>query len=256
MRGNLPEGGNSGSNKPNILYPSNDDVDVNVPEVEDNLVNDVVDNESNIQGDNSETIPPVVEIPDDEIVDIVVGNDSIIADYAAGIKNIVKIKSLSRNIDKASFTIITKSGNIYPFDLTYNETPLTLSVYIGEAEETAFFTETPVDKNKLEKISKTVIGMKPSYNHLGDLNHKMIFSLDGIYSVEDLVLFHLHLENLNNIDYTISKKYYIKDIDKYVMDGEILTLNKKLNSIHQSDLQNMRKMAMELISDKYDKEGK
>lgn len=151
-------------------------------------------------------------IADDEIVDIVVGNDSIIADYAAGIKNIVKIKSLSRNIDKASFTIITKSGNIYPFDLTYNETPLTLSVYIGEAEETAFFTETPVDKNKLEKISKTVIGMKPSYNHLGDLNHKMIFSLDGIYSVEDLVLFHLHLENLNNIDYEIDFiKTYIRD---------------------------------------------
>lgn len=60
----------------------------------------------------------------------------------------------------------------------------------------------------------------------------------------------------NNIDYTISKKYYIKDIDKYIMDGEILTLNKKLNSIHQSDVQNMRKMAMELIHDKHDKEGK
>ena len=59
----------------------------------------------------------------------------------------------------------------------------------------------------------------------------------------------------NNIDYTISKKYYIRDIDKYVIDGEILTLNKKLNSMHQSDVQNMRKMAMELISDKYDKEG-
>ena len=59
----------------------------------------------------------------------------------------------------------------------------------------------------------------------------------------------------NNIDYTISKRYYIRDIDKYVIDGEILTLNKKLNSMHQSDVQNMRKMAMELISDKYDKEG-
>ena len=60
----------------------------------------------------------------------------------------------------------------------------------------------------------------------------------------------------NNIDYTISKKYYIKNIDKYVMDGEILTLNKKLNSIHQNDVLNMKKMAMELIDDKYDKEGK
>lgn len=59
-----------------------------------------------------------------------------------------------------------------------------------------------------------------------------------------------------NIDYTISRKYYIKDIDKYVVDGEILTLNKKLNSIHQKDVLNMRKMAMDLIDDKHGKEGK
>lgn len=59
----------------------------------------------------------------------------------------------------------------------------------------------------------------------------------------------------NNIDYTISRKYYIRDIDKYVMDGEILTLNKKINSIHQSDLLNMKKMAMDLIDDKHNKGG-
>ena len=59
-----------------------------------------------------------------------------------------------------------------------------------------------------------------------------------------------------NIDYTISRKYYIKDIDKYVVDGEILTLNKKLNSIHQSDVLNIRKMAMDLIDDKHGKEGR
>lgn len=58
----------------------------------------------------------------------------------------------------------------------------------------------------------------------------------------------------NNIDYTISKKYYIKDIDKYVMDGEILTLNKKLNSFHQNDVANMKKLAIDLIDDKHGKE--
>lgn len=59
-----------------------------------------------------------------------------------------------------------------------------------------------------------------------------------------------------NIDYTISNKYYIKNIDKYVMDGEILTLNKKLNSMHQSDVHNMEKMAKDLIDDGHSKEGK
>lgn len=59
-----------------------------------------------------------------------------------------------------------------------------------------------------------------------------------------------------NIDYTISKNYYIKNIDKYVMDGEILTLNKKVNAFHQSDINNMKKMALDLIDDRHDKEAK
>ena len=59
-----------------------------------------------------------------------------------------------------------------------------------------------------------------------------------------------------NIDYTISNKYYIKNIDKYVMDGEILTLNKKLNSMHQNDVHNMEKLAKDLIYDRHSKGGK
>ena len=55
----------------------------------------------------------------------------------------------------------------------------------------------------------------------------------------------------NNIDYTISKNFYIKNIDKYVLNGEILTLNKNINKFHSSDINNMKKMAIDLISDNH-----
>ncbi len=54
-----------------------------------------------------------------------------------------------------------------------------------------------------------------------------------------------------NIDYTISSSFYIKNIDKYVMDGEILTLNKNINRFHPGDVSRLRSIANELISDKY-----
>ena len=100
-------------------------------------------------------------IANEDIVDIVVGNDSIIADSALGIKNIVKIKSLSKNIDKASFTIITKSGKIYPFNLLYKETPSNLSLYIGDSKEAAIFSETftSENNNKAYQGSKTFFEM-------------------------------------------------------------------------------------------------
>ena len=60
----------------------------------------------------------------------------------------------------------------------------------------------------------------------------------------------------NNIDYTISKNYYIKNIDKYVVGGEILTLNNNLNMFHVKDVNNMKKLALDLIDDKHGKEAK
>lgn len=60
----------------------------------------------------------------------------------------------------------------------------------------------------------------------------------------------------NNIDYTISKNYYIKNIDKYVVGGEVLTLNNNLNMFHVKDVNNMKKLALDLIDDKHSKEAK
>ena len=60
----------------------------------------------------------------------------------------------------------------------------------------------------------------------------------------------------NNIDYTISKNFYIKNIDKYVMNGEILTLNKTINRFHQADIERLNNIAKELISDKYKESAK
>ena len=55
-----------------------------------------------------------------------------------------------------------------------------------------------------------------------------------------------------NVDYTISNSFYIKNIDKYVLDGEILTLNKKINRFHGSDIGRLKNIAEALIKDKED----
>ena len=54
-----------------------------------------------------------------------------------------------------------------------------------------------------------------------------------------------------NIDYTISNSFYIRNIDKYVMNGEILTLNKNINRFHAGTIGRLKSIANELISDKY-----
>ena len=48
----------------------------------------------------------------------------------------------------------------------------------------------------------------------------------------------------------------IKNIDKYTMAGEILTLNNSINVFHAKDVNNMKKMALDLIEEKRYKEAK
>lgn len=53
----------------------------------------------------------------------------------------------------------------------------------------------------------------------------------------------------NNIDFTISKTMYIKNIDKYIMDGEILMLNNKLSFRDKKDLNKYMEIAKKLIEE-------
>ena len=52
-----------------------------------------------------------------------------------------------------------------------------------------------------------------------------------------------------NIDYTISKDFYIKDIDNYTLDGKILLLDKKIQRTKRKDFDNIKNMALDLIKD-------
>ena len=59
-----------------------------------------------------------------------------------------------------------------------------------------------------------------------------------------------------NIDYTISKNFYIRNIDKYLLAGEILTLNKSVTTFHSIDISHMKKMALDLIDERHNREGR
>ena len=52
-----------------------------------------------------------------------------------------------------------------------------------------------------------------------------------------------------NIDYTISNSFYIKNIDKYVLNGEILTLNRNINRFHGKDINRLKSIAESLLKE-------
>lgn len=52
-----------------------------------------------------------------------------------------------------------------------------------------------------------------------------------------------------NIDFTLSNKFFIRDIDKYLMDGKIISLDKRLSNIYSRDISNLYDIGAELIKE-------
>lgn len=53
-----------------------------------------------------------------------------------------------------------------------------------------------------------------------------------------------------NIDYSLSNKFYVKDIDRYVMDGNIVTLNKKF--INTKDYKVLENIILDILGEDYE----
>ncbi len=54
----------------------------------------------------------------------------------------------------------------------------------------------------------------------------------------------------NNIDYTISKSMHIRNIDKFIIDGEVLILNKRLSFSDKKEWEKLKGLAENLLKDK------
>ncbi len=84
-------------------------------------------------------------------------------------------------------------------------------------------------------------------------NYKIVLNNSRDTGRDYISLFDIRNMIKRNVDYTISRNFYIKNIDKYVLNGEILTLNKFITRFNGADIANMNKLALSLIN--YSEEG-
>ena len=90
------------------------------------------------------------------------------------------------------------------------------------------------------------------FNDANKDNYKIVLNNSRDTGRDYISLFDVRNILRKNVDFTISRNFYIRNIDKYVLKGEILTLNKFINKIYSSDIKNMNKLALSLISESMD----
>lgn len=158
-------------------------------------------------------------------------------------RNAFKIDS--KYIDMIITSCIYKYDVIL-IDTNHNLNAILLSA-LDKSDNTVFMiTNDPVDL----KNSRSMIAILDD-NKFD--NYKVVFNSSKDTGKDYFSLYDVKNIIRHNIDYTIDNSFYIKDIDKYVIEGEILTLNKKIRALKKSDIFKLTKLSSALLDTKKEK---
>lgn len=125
-------------------------------------------------------------------------------------------------------------------DTSHNMNPITLTA-LDNSDNTLFMiTNDPVD---LKNAKSMIAIFKDTEND----NFKVVLNESKDTGKDYFSDFDIKTIIKHNIDYTIDRSFYIKDIDKYVIDGSILTLEKKIRTLKKSDVMKLTKLAASLL---------
>lgn len=94
---------------------------------------------------------------------------------------------------------------------------------------------------------KNMNSMVSIYSDMGKVNYKIILN-NSINKLKSYFTMYDIKQIINHpINYTIPSSFYIRNIEKLVLGGKILTLDKKVCSSHKKGIANLEKLADTLI---------
>ena len=128
-------------------------------------------------------------------------------------------------------------------DTSHNISPISLSA-LDKSDNTLFMVT-----NELVDL-KNARSMVAIFKDTEKENYKVVFNSSKDTGKDYFSLFDVKNIIKHNIDYTIDRSFYIKDIDKYVIDGKILTLDKKIRLSRKGDIMKLTKLASALLDAK------
>lgn len=152
-------------------------------------------------------------------------------------RDAIKIDSKYVNL---IITSCTYKYDVILIDTSHNLNPISISALDKSDNTLLIVTNDPVDL----KNAKSMIAI---FKDTETENYKVLFNSSKDTGKDYFSLFDVKNIIKHDIDYTIGKSFYVKDIDKYVIDGKILTLDKKIRLTKKSDIMKLTKLANALI---------
>ena len=139
--------------------------------------------------------------------------------------------------------ILTKAKlkyDVVVIDTNYFLSDMNLLAMDASDEILYMVTNDPMDLKNM----RTMVSI---YSDMDKNNYKVILN-ESIYKMRNYFTAYDMRHMMNHvINYTIPQSFYIRNIEKYIMDGKITILDKKVRATHKKGVQNIEKLAESLI---------
>ena len=146
------------------------------------------------------------------------GSQSVLAQRAKGIENILQIKAGKEGFEETNLTVITAEGKLYSFLLNYAPQPSVLNLSFGILNPTvkdAFFSLADHNEAEIQTYSNAVAVEKKKVHGIKDKKYGMKFKLDGLCIRDNVMYYRIKMKNKSNINYDIDQlRFYIRDRKK------------------------------------------
>ena len=158
------------------------------------------------------------------------GSIDLLAAKADGAENVLRVKAASQGFRRESnLSVITDDGSYYTFNVKYADEPVKLAIEMadflhGWNIENKPGNEIPVYLSDLGNESPYLVRLimetihknnRVKIKHIGSRNFGVQYLLNGLYSHNNLLFFHLQLKNTSTVSYNIDYIVF-RIVDKQV----------------------------------------
>jgi len=154
------------------------------------------------------------------------GSDLLIAGEAEDAQNVLRVKAAIRDFsEETNFSVITKDGKFYNFNVTYSGDPSTLNYDLQKmqkeeqrsGDKNVLFEELGFNPPSLtEQVLETIYHQNKRYvRHIASKAYGIQFVLKGLFVHNGKFYFHTELKNKSNVPFVIDFCTF-KIVDKQI----------------------------------------
>lgn len=166
------------------------------------------------------------------------GSRSIMADKAADVENVLKVKAAQIGFNETNFSVMTADGTFYSFVVNYNETPAVLALNLTTSSRsrplrsaepiTLADRDQPINGTDAQDGNIQFAGVKATQSDIvynsdrilhyrgwgrrGAEGNKLKAQLRGLYVNDNVLYYRLVISNKSNLNYDIDYvRYFVVD---------------------------------------------